>query len=131
MHLDAVLLYAQAGNGRRANLFTDYTFGLWSDAEAPELVTFAKAYSGLDNAEILELDQWIRKNTLQRFGPTRSVRPEQVFELGFEGIHTSKRHKAGVAVRFPRILRWRRDKPAQEGNCLNDAKELMDDQRQT
>ena len=131
MHLDAVLLYAQAGNGRRANLFTDYTFGLWSDAEAPELVTFAKAYSGLDNAEILELDQWIRKNTLQRFGPTRSVRPEQVFELGFEGIHTSKRHKAGVAVRFPRILRWRRDKPAQEGNCLNDAKQLMDDQRQT
>jgi DNA ligase-1 len=125
MHLDAVLLYAQAGHGRRANLFTDYTFGLWNDAEKPELVTFAKAYSGLDNEEILELDRWIRKNTLQRFGPTRSVRPEQVFELGFEGIHPSKRHKAGIAVRFPRILRWRKDKPAQEGNYLSDAKQLM------
>jgi DNA ligase-1 len=125
MHLDAILLYAQAGHGRRANLFTDYTFGLWNDAEKRELVTFAKAYSGLDNEEILELDRWIRKNTLQRFGPTRSVRPEQVFELGFEGIHPSKRHKAGVAVRFPRILRWRKDKPAQEGNCLSDAKQLM------
>ena len=130
MHLDAVLLYAQAGHGRRANLFTDYTFGLWSDAETPELVTFAKAYSGLDHAEILELDRWIRKNTLQRFGPTRSVQPEQVFELGFEGIHPSKRHKAGLAVRFPRILRWRRDKPAEESNCLSDAKRLMDNQRQ-
>ena len=125
MHLDAVLLYAQAGHGRRANLFTDYTFGLWNDAEKPELITFAKAYSGLDNEEILELDRWIRKNTLQRFGPTRSVRPEQVFELGFEGIHPSKRHKAGIAVRFPRILRWRKDKPAQEGNYLSDAKQLM------
>jgi DNA ligase-1 len=130
MNLDAVLLYAQAGHGRRANLFTDYTFGLWNDSEKPELVTFAKAYSGLNNAEILELDRWIRKNTLQRFGPTRSVRPEQVFELGFEGIHPSKRHKAGVAVRFPRILRWRKDKPAQEGNCLSDAKQLMNDQRE-
>jgi DNA ligase-1 len=130
MNLDAVLLYAQAGRGRRANLFTDYTFGLWNDSETPELVTFAKAYSGLDNAEILELDRWIRKNTLQRFGPTRSVRPEQVFELGFEGIHPSKRHKAGVAVRFPRILRWRKDKAAQEGNCLSDAKQLMNNQRE-
>jgi DNA ligase-1 len=130
MNLDAVLLYAQAGRGRRANLFTDYTFGLWNNSETPELVTFAKAYSGLDNAEILELDRWIRKNTLQRFGPTRSVRPEQVFELGFEGIHPSKRHKAGVAVRFPRILRWRKDKTAQEGNCLSDAKQLMNDQRE-
>jgi DNA ligase-1 len=128
MNLDAVLLYAQAGRGRRANLFTDYTFGLWNDSETPELVTFAKAYSGLDNAEILELDRWIRKNTLQRFGPTRSVRPEQVFELGFEGIHPSKRHKAGVAVRFPRILRWRKDKPAQEGNCLSDAQQLINNQ---
>ena len=128
MHLDVVLLYAQAGRGRRANLFTDYTFGLWNDSETPELVTFAKAYSGLDNAEILELDRWIRKNTLQRFGPTRSDRPEQVFELGFEGIHPSKRHKAGVAVRFPRILRWRKDKPAQEGNCLSDAQQLINNQ---
>jgi DNA ligase-1 len=129
MQLDAVLLYAQAGHGRRANLFTDYTFGLWNDAETPELVTFAKAYSGLDNTEILELDRWIRKNTLQRFGPTRSVRPEQVFELGFEGIHPSKRHKAGLAVRFPRILRWRKDKPAYEGNYLSDARKLMNNQR--
>lgn len=87
MTLDAVLLYAQAGSGRRANLFTDYTFGLWTNAEEPQLVTFAKAYSGLNDAEILELDRWIRRNTLQRFGPARSLKTELVFEIGFEGIH--------------------------------------------
>ena len=125
MTLDAVLLYAQAGSGRRANLFTDYTFGLWTNAEEPQLVTFAKAYSGLNDAEILELDRWIRRNTLQRFGPARSVKAELVFEIGFEGIHPSKRHKSGIAVRFPRILRWRHDKPAEEADRLDTAKGLM------
>ena len=125
MTLDAVLLYAQAGSGRRANLFTDYTFGLWSNTEEPQLVTFAKAYSGLNDAEILELDRWIRRNTLQRFGPARSVKAELVFEIGFEGIHPSKRHKSGIAVRFPRILRWRRDKPAEEADCLDTAQTLL------
>ena len=125
MTLDAVLLYAQAGSGRRANLFTDYTFGLWTNAEEPQLVTFAKAYSGLNDAEILELDRWIRRNTLQRFGPARSVKAELVFEIGFEGIHPSKRHKSGIAVRFPRILRWRHDKLAEEADRLDTAKGLM------
>ena len=125
MTLDAVLLYAQAGSGRSANLFTDYSFGLWTNAEEPQLVTFAKAYSGLNDAEILELDRWIRRNTLQRFGPARSVKAELVFEIGFEGIHPSKRHKSGIAVRFPRILRWRHDKPAEEADRLDTAKGLM------
>ena len=126
MTLDAVLLYAQAGSGRRANLFTDYTFGIWGDGDPPVLVSFAKAYSGLNDAEILELDRWIRRNTLQRFGPARSVKAELVFEIGFEGIHPSKRHKSGVAVRFPRILRWRRDKPAEEADTLSSALALLD-----
>ncbi|AII49301.1 ATP-dependent DNA ligase [Synechococcus sp. KORDI-52] len=126
MTLDAVLLYAQAGSGRRANLFTDYTFGLWTNTERPQLVTFAKAYSGLNDAEILELDRWIRRNTLQRFGPARSLKSELVFEIGFEGIHPSKRHKSGIAVRFPRILRWRRDKPADEADSLQTAMALIE-----
>ena len=126
MTLDAVLLYAQAGSGRRANLFTDYTFGLWTNGDEPQLVTFAKAYSGLNDAEILELDRWIRRNTLQRFGPARSLKTELVFEIGFEGIHPSKRHKSGIAVRFPRILRWRRDKPANEADSLQTAMALID-----
>ena len=125
MTLDAVLLYAQAGSGRRANLFTDYTFGLWSQGPEPQLVSFAKAYSGLNDAEILELDRWIRRNTLQRFGPARSVKADLVFEIGFEGIHPSKRHKSGLAVRFPRILRWRRDKPASEADGLDTALKLI------
>ena len=127
MTLDAVLLYAQAGSGRRANLFTDYTFGLWNDEDPPQLVSFAKAYSGLNDAEILELDRWIRRNTVQRFGPARSVSCEQVFEIGFEGIHRSRRHKSGLAVRFPRILRWRRDKPAEEADRLDTALNLIHD----
>lgn len=125
MTLDAVLLYAQAGSGRRANLLTDYTFALWNDNTPPELVTFAKAYSGLNDQEILELDRWIRRNTLQKFGPARSVKPELVFEIAFEGIHASKRHKSGVAVRFPRIMRWRQDKLAAEADRLSTAKSLM------
>ena len=128
MTLDAVLLYAQAGSGRRANLFTDYTFGLWNEEEPPQLVTFAKAYSGLNDEEILELDRWIRRNTLQRFGPARSVKADLVFEIGFEGIHPSKRHKSGIAVRFPRILRWRRDKPADEADRIQTALALIKDQ---
>ncbi|MDX1542169.1 MAG: ATP-dependent DNA ligase, partial [Geminicoccaceae bacterium] len=113
--IDAVLVYAQAGSGRRANLFTDYTFALWSDND---LVPVAKAYSGLDNREIERLDRWIRRNTIERFGPVRSVRPQHVFELAFEGVSRSNRHKAGLAVRFPRITRWREDKPAADADRL-------------
>ncbi|MEI8251783.1 MAG: ATP-dependent DNA ligase [Synechococcus sp. ELA057] len=122
--LDAVLLYAQAGSGRRANLFTDYTFALWNGDG--ELVTFAKAYSGLDDGEILELDRWIRSHTLERFGPVRAVQPLQVFELAFEGLQASGRHKSGIAVRFPRISRWRRDKPAAEADTLAAAMALLE-----
>jgi len=115
--VDAVMLYAQPGHGRRANLYTDYTFAVWRD---DELVPIAKAYSGLDSQEIHELDSWIRKNTTERFGPVRSVMPEQVFELAFEGLNRSTRHKSGVAVRFPRIARWRRDLNAKDANTLAD-----------
>ena len=125
LSLDAVLIYAQAGSGRRANLFTDYTFALWNGQQPPALVTFAKAYSGLNDQEINQLDRWIRRNTLQRFGPVRSVKAEQVFEIGFEGIHASSRHKSGIAVRFPRILRWRQDKPADEADTLQTAEALL------
>lgn len=122
--LDAVLLYAQAGSGRRANLFTDYTFGLW-DGEG-QLVSFAKAYSGLNDGEITALDRWIRSHTTERFGPVRAVQPLQVFELAFEGLQRSSRHKSGIAVRFPRIARWRQDKPASEADTLATALRLLD-----
>ncbi len=122
MSLDAVLIYAQAGSGKRANLFTDYTFALW---QGETLVPFAKAYSGLDNAEIDALDKWIRRHTTERFGPVRSVEPLHVFEIGFEGIAESTRHKSGISVRFPRILRWRKDKPAAEADTLAAAQELL------
>ena len=125
--LDAVLVYAQAGSGRRANLFTDYTFALWdtSSAAEPALVTFAKAYSGLNDAEIKALDRWIRSHTIERFGPVRAVEPLQVFELAFEGLQRSTRHKSGIAVRFPRIARWRTDKPASEADTLASALALL------
>jgi DNA ligase-1 len=110
------------GSGKRANLFTDYTFALW---QGEELVTFAKAYSGLDNREIETLDKWIRRHTIERFGPVRSVQPVQVFEIGFEGIAVSSRHKSGISVRFPRILRWRTDKPAAEADTLQSAQALL------
>jgi DNA ligase-1 len=113
--VDAVLVYAQPGSGRRATLLTDYTFAVWRDGE---LVPFAKAYSGLTDAEIRELDRWLRRHTLERFGPVRRVEPVQVFELAFEGLQLSLRHKSGIATRFPRILRWRRDKPAAEADTL-------------
>lgn len=120
--LDAVLVYAQKGSGKRASLFTDYTFAIWKGGE---LVPFAKAYSGLTDAEIREVDAFIRLNTLERFGPVRTVKPELVFELGFEGIQRSTRHKSGIAVRFPRILRMRKDKPAREANTVEDAVALI------
>ena len=124
LRLDAVLLYAQAGSGRRANLFTDYTFGLWNGAG--ELVSFAKAYSGLNDEEIVELDRWIRRHTTERFGPVRAVEALQVFELAFEGLQPSSRHKSGIAVRFPRIARWRKDKPAKEADSLATALALVE-----
>ncbi len=128
--LDAVLLYAQAGSGRRANLFTDYTFGLWDGdpqaGDGAQLVTFAKAYSGLNDGEIRELDRWIRRHTTDRFGPVRAVEPLQVFELAFEGLQPSGRHRSGIAVRFPRIARWRRDKPAAEADSLASARALLE-----
>ena len=123
MTLDAVLLYAQAGTGKRANLFTDYTFALW---QGDTLVPFTKAYSGLDNAEIEKLDRWIRRHTKEKFGPVRSLEPHHVFEIGFEGIAESKRHKSGIAVRFPRILRWRTDKPLEEADTLENAIALLE-----
>ncbi len=120
--VDAVLTYAMRGHGRRSNLFTDYTFALWQDGE---LVTFAKAYSGLTDAEFRQVDAWIKRNTLERFGPVRSVKPELVFEIAFEGIAESTRHKSGVATRFPRILRWRQDKKIEEANTIEELKQLI------
>ncbi len=117
--IDAVLIYAQRGSGRRAGLYTDYTFALWSgEGDGRELVPFAKAYSGLTDAEIAEIDRFVRANTEDRFGPVRAVRPELVMEIAFESIQASGRHKSGVAVRFPRILRWRRDKTIAEADAL-------------
>ena len=119
MTVDAVLVYAQRGHGKRASLYTDYTFAIWKqDGEKRELVPFAKAYSGLSNEEIAIVDAFIRKNTLEKFGPVRTVKPELVFELGFEGIQRSTRHKSGVAVRFPRMLRMRTDKKVDEADSL-------------
>jgi ATP-dependent DNA ligase len=120
--IDAVLIYAQPGSGKRASLLTDYTFGLWDNGE---LVPVAKAYSGLTNEEIAEMDRWIRRHTVERFGPVRHVEPVHVFELGFEAIAKSSRHRSGVAVRFPRMLRWRKDKPASEADTLDALKALL------
>lgn len=117
LSVDGVLIYAQRGHGRRANLYTDYTFAVWDENE---LVPFTKAYSGLTDKELLEVDAWVKKNTKEKFGPVRSVNPELVFEIAFEGINPSPRHKSGVALRFPRILRWRKDKVIQEANSKQD-----------
>lgn len=119
---DGVLLYAAPGNGRRSNLYTDYTFGVWKDGA---LVPVAKAYSGLDGKEIQELDQWIRQHTKEKFGIVRSVEALHVFELAYEGIAASTRHKSGIALRFPRIARWRRDKPAGEADTLADLQKVL------
>lgn len=113
--IDAVLIYAQKGSGKRSNLFTDYTFAVWREGE---LVPFAKAYSGLTDAEIRRVDNFIRRNTVETFGPVRSVKPQLVFELAFEAIQRSTRHKSGVAVRFPRISRWREDKGIKDADSL-------------
>ena len=121
--IDAVLIYAQPGSGKRASLLTDYTFGVWHDGQ---LVPVAKAYSGLSNEEIGEMDRWIRRHTVERFGPVRHVEPVHVFELGFEGIARSPRHKSGIAVRFPRMLRWRKDKPPAEADTLETVQRLLE-----
>ena len=145
--IDAVLIYAQAGHGRRAGLYTDYTFAVWNrppsgpdEAAAVvqaisqrlppqpgglQLLAFAKAYSGLTDAEFRQVDQVIRQHTLEKFGPVRSVRPTLVFELGFEGIAASARHKSGVALRFPRLLRIRHDKPLHEADHLGSLQALL------
>jgi DNA ligase 1 len=121
--IDAVLIYAQPGSGRRASLLTDYTFGVWHEGE---LVPIAKAYSGLSNDEIAEMDRWIRRHTRERFGPVRHVEPVHVFELGFEGIARSTRHRSGIAVRFPRMLRWRTDKKAEDADTLEAVQKLLE-----
>ena len=120
--IDAVLIYAMRGHGRRANLYTDYTFAVW---DAGKLVTFAKAYSGLTDAEIRQVDRFVRTHTLERFGPVRSVEPQLVFEIAFEDIRESPRHKSGIAVRFPRISRWRTDKKIQDADSLQTLKSLL------
>jgi len=120
--IDAVLIYAQRGHGRRASLFSDFTFALW---EGDKLMPFAKAYSGLTDEEMKEITNFVKNNTIQTFGPVSSVKIELVFELAFEGVALSSRHKAGVAVRFPRILRWRKDKNVKEANQLDDLKKLL------
>jgi len=120
--IDAVMLYAQRGHGRRANLFTDFTFAV---KDGDNLVPFAKAYSGLKDVEFQEITQWVKKNTREKFGPVCSVHPELVFELAFEGIAKSTRHKSGISVRFPRIKRWRRDKPKEEINTLEDLNDML------
>ena len=125
--VDCVLIGAQTGSGRRADLYTDYTFAVWQDdSPTAELVTFAKAYSGLTQKEIERLDRWIRANTLSQRGPFRQVKPMLVFELGFEGLRRSPRHKSGIAVRFPRILRWREDKPAHEADRVTALEVLLE-----
>ena len=123
LSIDAVMIYAQAGHGRRANLFTDFTFAVADETGA--LQPFTKAYSGLTDAEFRKITAWVRKNTLERYGPVRKVRPELVFEIAFEGIQRSPRHKSGIALRFPRMARWRQDKPASEANTLADLTDLL------
>ena len=124
--IDAVLIYAQPGSGKRASLLTDYTFGVWDQGQ---LVPIAKAYSGLSNEEIAELDRWIRRHTRERFGPVRHVEPVHVFELGFEGIAASPRHRSGIAVRFPRMLRWRTDKKVEEADTLDHVRKILEGAR--
>ncbi|HEY4207391.1 MAG TPA: ATP-dependent DNA ligase [Puia sp.] len=121
--IDAVMVYAQKGHGRRSNLYTDYTFAV---RDGDKLVTFTKAYSGLTDKELGEVDAFVKKNSLEKFGPVRTVRPELVFEIAFEGIAASSRHKSGVALRFPRIARWRKDKKPDEIDTLEDLKKILE-----
>lgn len=120
--IDAVLIYAQKGSGRRSSYYTDYTFGVW---DGENIVTIAKVYSGLTDKEIMEVSRFVNKNAIEKFGPVRTVKPELVFEIAFEGIGFSNRHKSGVALRFPRILRWRRDKTVEEIDHLDEVKKLI------
>jgi DNA ligase-1 len=120
--VDTVMIYAQKGSGRRANFYTDYTFAV---RDGEQLITVAKAYSGLTDQEIKQVDSFVKKNSVEKFGPVRTVKPELVFEIAFEGIAESKRHKAGLALRFPRIARWRKDKKADEINTLEDLRQLL------
>jgi DNA ligase-1 len=132
LSVDAVLIYAQRGHGRRASLYTDFTFAVWDrdlvagDDRARTLIPFAKAYSGLTDEEMIQVDAIVKKTTVEKFGPVRSVKPTQVFELGFEGIQRSSRHKSGIATRFPRMLRWRTDKPIEEADTLASLEALID-----
>ena len=121
--IDAVMVYAQKGSGRRSNLYTDYTFAV---KNGDELVTFAKAYSGLTDKEFAQVDAFVKRNSIEKFGPVRTVKPELVFEIAFEGIASSNRHKSGVALRFPRIHRWRKDKIVNEINTLDDLKKMLE-----
>ena len=122
LSVDAVLIYAQKGSGKRGNLYTAYTFAV---KDGDQLVPFARAYSGLTDKEIAQVDKFVRQNSIEQFGPVRTVKAELVFEIGFEGIAASKRHKSGVAVRFPRMLRWRTDKTVDEINTLEELKQLL------
>jgi len=121
--IDAVMIYAQKGAGRRSNLYTDYTFAV---KDGDKLVPFTKAYSGLTDKEFVQVDNFVKRNSLEKFGPVRTVKPELVFEIAFEGIAASGRHKSGVALRFPRISRWRHDKPVAEINTLEDLKKMLE-----
>ena len=116
------MIYAQKGHGRRSNLYTDYTFAV---KDGDKLVSFAKAYSGLTDKEFAQVDAFVKRNSIEKFGPVRTVKPELVFELAFEGIAASNRHKSGVALRFPRISRWRKDKKPDEINTIDDLKEIL------
>jgi DNA ligase-1 len=120
--IDAVMIYAQKGAGRRSNLYTAYTFAVW---DGDKLVAFTRAYSGLSDKEFAQVDAFVKKNSLEKFGPVRTVKPELVFEIAFEGIAASNRHKSGVALRFPRMLRWRKDKKVEEINTLEDLKKML------
>jgi DNA ligase-1 len=124
--LDVVLMYAQRGHGKRSSFYSDFTFGAWRDGEAgPELVPVGKAYSGYTDAELLQVDRWIRDHTINRYGPVREVTPTLVLEVAFDSVHPSTRHKSGVAMRFPRIHRIRWDKPAAEADRLQSLERLI------
>ncbi|HVK98076.1 MAG TPA: cisplatin damage response ATP-dependent DNA ligase, partial [Flavisolibacter sp.] len=121
--IDAVMIYAQKGAGRRSNLYTAYTFAV---RDGDQLIPFTRAYSGLTDKEIAQVDYFVKRNSIEKFGPVRTVKPELVFEIAFEGIAASNRHKSGVALRFPRINRWRKDKPVDEINTLDDLKKMLE-----
>ncbi|MEP6927446.1 MAG: ATP-dependent DNA ligase, partial [Ginsengibacter sp.] len=120
--IDCVMVYAQKGSGRRSNLYTDYTFAV---KDGDKLVTFTKAYSGLTDKEFAQVDNFVKRNSIEKFGPVRTVKPELVFEIAFEGIAASNRHKSGVALRFPRMSRWRKDKTVDDINTIEDLKAML------